>query len=86
MSAWGKSLLTAALIGSGALTAASAGPQARPTAAQLEAQIRQLRPRKSVWRAIPWRTCLLDGLAEAKAKNKPVLLWVFIHNPSYERC
>ncbi len=45
-----------------------------------------MRPARHVWREIQWKTCLLEGLQEARARNKPVLLWVFIHHPNDERC
>ncbi len=57
------------------------------TAAALQAEIDCLRPAKLVWREIPWRPCLLSGLAEARAQKKPVILWAFINSsPTDERC
>ncbi|MEM7476289.1 MAG: hypothetical protein AAF483_14945 [Planctomycetota bacterium] len=39
------------------------------------------------WREINWRTCLLEGIAESKAEQKPILLWIFIDRPiDDERC
>ena len=54
-------------------------PSAR--AEDLKAQIEALRPAKVAWREIAWKTCLLDGLKEARARKKPVLLWIFIDRP-----
>ena len=40
-----------------------------------------------LYREIAWKSCLLDGLKEAKAKGKPALLWVFIDRPADDaRC
>ncbi len=55
-------------------------------ATDLRSQIEAMRPARHVWRAIAWRTCLLEGLQEARARNKPVFLWVFAHHPDNERC
>ena len=53
----------------------------------LQAEIESLRPAKLAWREIPWRSCLLEGLREARAKQRPVVLWAFGNgNPSEERC
>ena len=48
----------------------AAGPEA------LKAEIEALKPAQLAWREIQWRTCLLDGLKEAREKKKPILLWV----------
>jgi hypothetical protein len=57
------------------------------TFAALEAEINALKVPKVAWRGIDWKTCLLEGLREARAKNKPALLWVFIDRPvDDERC
>jgi hypothetical protein len=64
---------------------AHAGPPATPDA--LKAEIEGLRAAKVAWREIAWKTCLLDGLRESRATNKPVLLWVFIDRPADDaRC
>jgi len=47
----------------------------------LQAEIEGLRPAKVAWREIAWESCLLEGLKESRAKNKPALLWVFIDRP-----
>lgn len=54
------------------------------TAATPEAlrnEIEGLKAAKVAWREIAWKSCLLEGLNEARAKNKPALLWVFIDRP-----
>ena len=68
-----------------ALQPASAVPP-NETPEALKKQIEAMRPAGHVWREIQWKTCLLEGLKEARKRNKPVLLWVFIHNPNEERC
>jgi hypothetical protein len=47
----------------------------------LKAEIQALKGAKVAWREITWKSCLLEGLKESRAKNKPVLLWVFIDRP-----
>ena len=42
----------------------------------LRADIEALMPAQLAWREIPWRTCLLEGLKEAREQKKPILLWV----------
>ena len=42
----------------------------------LKAEIEALYPAKWAWREIQWKTCLLEGLKEAREKKKPILLWV----------
>ena len=42
----------------------------------LKAEIEVLKPAQLAWREIQWRTCLLEGLKEAREKKKPILLWV----------
>jgi hypothetical protein len=54
---------------------------AEPTPAELQKQIEGLPPAKVAWREIAWKTCLLDGLKEARAQKKPLLLWIFIDRP-----
>ena len=47
----------------------------------LKAAIEALKAPKVAWRGIAWKNCLLEGLKESRAKNKPALLWVFIDRP-----
>jgi hypothetical protein len=47
----------------------------------LQAEIKALKAPKVAWREIAWKSCLLEGLREARAQNKPALLWVFIDRP-----
>jgi len=47
----------------------------------LKADIEALKAAKVAWREIAWKSCLLEGLRESRAQNKPVLLWVFIDRP-----
>ena len=46
-----------------------------------KAEIEALKAAKVAWREITWKSCLLDGLRESRARNKPALLWVFIDRP-----
>ena len=53
----------------------------------LRAEIGALKADKVAWREIVWKSCLLEGLSEARSQNKPVLLWVFIDRPADDaRC
>ena len=47
----------------------------------LKAEIEALKAAKVAWREIAWKSCLIEGLKESRAKKKPVLLWVFIDRP-----
>ena len=61
--------------------------QQPPTIEALKAQIEALKPARVAWREIAWKSCLLEGLQESRAKGKPVLLWVFIDRPTDDaRC
>jgi hypothetical protein len=64
------------------------GPAQGPrTLEAVQAEIEALRDDRVAWRELPWKTCLLEGLQESRAKNKPVLLWVFIDRPADDaRC
>ena len=73
-----------ALVIVGVLSASSASGQDSKQAATpeaLKADIEALKANKVAWRAIGWKSCLLEGLKESRAKNKPALLWVFIDRP-----
>ena len=53
----------------------------------LQAEIAALKPAQVAWRKVSWKTCLLEGLKESRAKSKPVLLWIFIDRPADDaRC
>ena len=53
----------------------------------LKEEIEALKPAKVAWREIAWKSCLLDGLKESRAKGRPILLWVFIDRPTDDaRC
>jgi len=47
----------------------------------LKADIEALKASKVAWRAIAWKSCLLEGLRESRAQNKPALLWVLMDRP-----
>ena len=47
----------------------------------LQKEIDALKSSKVAWREIAWKSCLLEGLKESRAQNKPALLWVFIDRP-----
>ena len=62
-------------------TASGQSATKAPTSETLKADIDALKAAKVAWREIAWKSCLLEGLKEARAKNKPALLWVFIDRP-----
>ena len=72
-----------ALLCAGIAWAQEATRQAQkpPTPNALQAEIEALKARGVAWREIAWKSCLLEGLKESRAKNKPALLWVFIDRP-----
>ncbi len=62
--------------------AQEASPAKRVTTAEaLQTEIAALKAPKPAWREIAWKGCLLEGLKESRAQNKPALLWVFIDRP-----
>ncbi len=68
-----------------ALTLAMAAPALAQD--DLAKEIDGLRDASPAWRAIEWRSCLLEGLSQARAEGKPALLWVFIDRPADDaRC
>ncbi len=84
-----------AVLGSVALLCAGitwAQEAARPAKAAttpeaLQTEIEALKAAQPAWRAIAWKSCLLEGLRESRAQNKPALLWVFIDRPTDDaRC
>jgi hypothetical protein len=80
---------TVALLCAGIAWAQEAtGPaQKAPTPNALQAEIEALKAPRVAWREIAWKSCLLEGLRESRAKNKPALLWVFIDRPTDDaRC
>ena len=84
-------LLCVGMIVVGALPVMAQQPDrtAKPerTPQSLKTEIESLKPAKLAWREIAWKSCLLEGLKESRAKNKPVLLWIFIDRPADdERC
>lgn len=73
------------LAGITAAGASSNPPQEETTPEALRAEIEALKAARPAWREIAWKTCLLEGLKESRAQNKPALLWVFIDRPVDDR-
>lgn len=57
-----------------------------PSPDSLRVEIDALRPARLAWREVEWRECPLAAFAEARATGRPVIVWVFLGNPSDERC
>jgi len=75
-----RSAVTAALaLCVGALAAAQDAAPADEAA--LRARIGEITVADVAWRQIPWKTCLLDGLATARREKKPLLYWCQIDRP-----
>ena len=51
--------------------------------ATLSARVDRLRPRSSEerWRAVPWRTDLMQALRESQAQGKPIFFWLIDGHP-----
>ena len=62
-------------------TACAAGNLTGQGIDAVKAEVDSLRVENVAWRKIPWKSCLLDGLAESRANGKPILLWIFIDRP-----
>lgn len=66
------------------LASSIAAAQDRP---RLDDEVAALRAADAPWRAIAWRSCLLESMKEGRASKKPLVLWVFIDRPADdERC
>jgi hypothetical protein len=78
----------AVILSAGLARSEAAAPPVRPASeAELLAAVKALEAPRVAWRQIAWKSCLLDGLRESRASNKPVLLWVFIDRPADDaRC
>jgi hypothetical protein len=84
-----EAVIAGLLLLTGIAFAPGAAPPARkpPTPEALQAEIAALKAPRVAWREIQWKSCLLEGLAESRARSKPVLLWVFIDRPADDaRC
>ncbi len=81
------SISLAVLLGAGwAQQSACAGSEP-PGPERLRSEIEALKPASVAWRAIEWKSCLLDGLEESRETGKPLLLWIFIDRPADDgRC
>ncbi len=61
--------------------------QPRSSFDELQSAVAALKKEEVAWRKIDWKTCLIDGIREAREQNKPIMLWVFIDRPiDDERC
>jgi len=71
------------LLSAGIAWAQDAADPARkaPSLEALRADIQALKAPMVAWRRIDWQSCLLEGLRQSRAQNKPALLWVFIDRP-----
>ncbi len=56
------------------------------TPESLKAEIEALKATDLAWSRIRWQNCALEALKESRQKKKPVIVWIFLGNPSDERC
>ena len=52
----------------------------------LRAEIGAMRPERQSWSGIDWKGCPLEAIGAARKAGKPILVWVFLGDPSDERC
>ena len=52
-----------------------------PSERELRKKLQVLRVPDVAWRQISWKTCLIEGLIEAKLTKKPLMLWCQIDRP-----
>ena len=64
------------LFAASGVTPAEAAPQT-----SLRERIEAIQVPDVAWRRIPWKSCLLEGMEEARRENKPLMLWIFIDRP-----
>ncbi len=73
------------------VTAAMLPVRAQDAEVQSEPELRELvqalRVPDVAWRQIPWKTCMLEGLLEARRTQRPLMLWCQIDRPTDDtRC
>ena len=51
------------------------------TPAAISDRIKSIRADSVSWRKIAWKSCLLEGLAEAQQTGKPLMIWCYIDRP-----
>ena len=49
--------------------------------ARIAERIKTIRSDDVAWRKIAWKSCLLEGLAEARRTGKPLMVWCYIDRP-----
>ena len=59
-------------------------PQETPQSTQRD--IEKIQAEDLAWRRIDWLNCPLEAIRRSKKENKPIVTWVFLGNPSDERC
>ena len=65
-----------------AATLPAAPPKDRLSSpAAIAARIKTIRANDVAWRNIAWKSCLLEGLAEARRTGKPLMVWCYIDRP-----
>ena len=65
---------------SGAVAAQDKGPEA------FQREIEALKQGDLAWRKAGWLNCPLEALRRSRSEKKPIIAWVFLGNPSDERC
>jgi hypothetical protein len=71
-----------ALLGSLVLAASPAAQEEGPLSlTDIEKKVAAIRQDDVAWRKIPWKTCILGGLAAAQREDKPIMFWCHIDRP-----
>ena len=71
--------LTVGLLMGGNWAGGAEGRLASPAA--VAERIKTIRADNVAWRGIAWKTCLLEGLAEARRTGRPLMIWCYIDRP-----
>jgi hypothetical protein len=69
------------------IPAASRSDLARlsPLADMIYKYVKRVRPAEFKWEQIPWQLDLPEAVSQAKAENRPILMWIS-SDPPLERC
>ncbi|MGP0068517.1 MAG: hypothetical protein ACLQGP_33575 [Isosphaeraceae bacterium] len=67
------------------LSPAADVPRLSPVADVLYKYVKRLRPGEFKWERIPWLEDLPEAVRQARAENRPILIWI-ASDPPLERC
>jgi hypothetical protein len=64
---------------------AASSPRLSPQAAAIYRYVKQRQPGELNWQRTPWLSDLPDAIRQARAENRPLLLWITADEP-LDRC